>query len=345
MHTFFVYLGCCLFSDPDADDDGAGALRAVGHDSSNDGAVARAADRKLMKKLVAQRGKHISMWPAQFFHLSVRALRNTLRNPFPFFLHGVTAVVASVLIGFTFQDIHSKDNETAGTQDRFGIMFFLCLYLSLLSLTSLPLWRDDQQLFVSERGSGIYSTSPYVMASMLFDVLPYRILPPLAFALIAYPVIDLNDSPGHQFTFFLILCATNLTTSMICMLIGVLTSSNAAANAAGSLAMLTSLLFCGFLLNKKRIPDGFEWILWWSPGNYAYEALVENEFQGLDGLYITSVLADEVIRAGPFTGSNLAHCFGFEDRVGTDVWTLVIMAGVYFTAVLIVMELFIKEKR
>mmetsp|Transcript_1019 Transcript_1019/g.1696 ORF Transcript_1019/g.1696 Transcript_1019/m.1696 type:complete len:319 (-) Transcript_1019:308-1264(-) len=317
----------------------------MGRGGGGSGLVARASDRQLMKRLVAERGKHVSLWPTQFYYLSVRALRNTVRNPFPFFLHGVTAVVASVLIGFTFENIHSKDDKTAGTQDRFGIMFFLLLYLSLLSLTSLPLWRDDQQLFVSERGSGIYGTSAYVMASMLFDVLPYRILPPLAFALISYPLIDLNDTAGHQFSFFLILCATNLTTSLICMLIGVLTSSNAAANAAGSLAMLTSLLFCGFLLNKKRIPAGFEWILWWSPGNYAYEALVENEFTGLEDLYITSVLADEVIRAGPFTGTNLAHCFGFEDRVTSDVWTLLVMAGVYFGAVMVVMELFIKEKR
>jgi ABC-type multidrug transport system permease subunit len=260
-------------------------------------------------------------------------------------LHGVTAVVAAAALGLVFRDVHSLDQETAGTQDRFGIMFFLVLYLSLLSLTSLPIWREDQQLFVAERGSGIYATSPYVLATILFDVLPYRILPPLAFTWISYPLIGLNDASGHKWTFFLILVAANLALSGVCMLVGVLTSSNASANAAGSLAMLTSLLFCGFLLSKSATPDSFKWLQHWSPGSYAYEALVFNEMHNLTGLYVTSTISKETIRAGPFTGDELAHCFGFLDEVDFDVSVLLGMAAAYFAAVLLVMQVYIKEKR
>ena len=130
-----------------------------------------------MARLVDVRGKQRSNWLGQVYHLSGRAARNTLRNPLQFLLHGVTALVASLVLGSVFHDIHSKDETTAGTQDRFGIMFFLVLYLSLLSLTSLPLWREEQLLFMAERGSGIYSTSAYVLTSMVFEVLPYRLLP------------------------------------------------------------------------------------------------------------------------------------------------------------------------
>jgi ABC-type multidrug transport system permease subunit len=302
-------------------------------------------DRLLLERLVAQRGKHRSSWLFQSVHLSLRAMRNTVRNPFPFFLHGVTAVVTALALGLVFQNIHDHDAETAGTQDRFGIMFFLVLYLSLLSLTSLPIWRDDQQLFVAERGSGIYDTSPYVLAAMLFDVLPYRVLPPLAFAFISYPMIELNDEAGRQERFFLVLFAANLTVSGVCMLIGVLTTSNAAANAAGSLAMLTSLLFCGFLLNKDSIPDGFSFLTWWSPASYAYEALVYNEFDGLQGLYITTTISKSEVSAGPFTGVEIAHCFKFLDEVGYDTFILLVMAAGYFALVLVVMQVFVKEKR
>jgi len=301
--------------------------------------------RMLMETLVAQRGKHRATWMFQLIRLSSRAMRNTLRNPFPFLLHGVTAVVAALALGFVFKNIHEHDSETAGTQDRFGIMFFLVLYLSLLSLTSLPIWRDDQQLFVAERGSGIYDTSPYVLAALLFDVLPYRILPPLAFAYISYPMIELNDEDGRQQRFFLVLFAANLTVSGVCMLIGVLTTSNAAANAAGSLAMLTSLLFCGFLLAKDSIPDAFNFLVWWSPASYAYEALVYNEFDGLENLYITTTISKSTVSAGPFTGAEIAHCFKFLDEVGYDTVMLLIMAGGYFALVLVVMQIFVKEKR
>ena len=313
--------------------------------ASSSSKASRQGERRLMRRLIAERGKHRAHWPAQFLHLSARAMRNTLRNPFPFFLHGVTAVVAASALGLVFKDIHHLDQETAGTQDRFGIMFFLVLYLSLLSLTSLPIWREDQQLFVAERGSGIYSTGPYVVATILFDVLPYRLLPPVAFTWIAYPLIGLNDQEGHKWTFFLIMVAANLALSGVCMLVGVLTKTNASANAAGSLAMLTSLLFCGFLLSKSATPNSFKWLQYWSPGSYAYEALVFNEMHNLTGLYITSTISEETIRAGPFTGDELAHCFGFLDEVGFDTVVLLAMAGAYFVAVLVVMQVFVKEKR
>jgi ATP-binding cassette subfamily G (WHITE) protein 2 len=299
----------------------------------------------VVKRLIAERGKYRASWPEQFLHIAHRAVRNALRNPFPFLLHGVTAAVTAVALGIVFKDIHEKDAETAGTQDRFGIMFFLVLYLSLLALTSLPLWREDQLLFVAERGSGIYSTSPYVLASLLFDVLPYRLLPPLAFTLVSYPLIGLNDLPGHRSRFFLVLFACNLAVSGVCLLIGVLTSSNASANAAGSLAMLTSLLFSGFLLNKTQIPHAFTWILDWAPGNYAFEALSVNEFDGLTDLYITSTISHEKISAGPFTGEQITHCFGFKDHFSPDLTVLLIMSLGYCIGVLIVMKCFIKEKR
>ncbi len=47
---------------------------------------------------------------------------------------------------------------TPGPQDRFGALFFQLLFLSLLSLSSLPVWRDEALLFMRERASGVYGT-------------------------------------------------------------------------------------------------------------------------------------------------------------------------------------------
>ena len=46
-------------------------------------------------------------------------------------------------------------------KNRFGALFFLLLYLSLLSLTSLPVWREDRRLFLSESMGGAYGHLPY----------------------------------------------------------------------------------------------------------------------------------------------------------------------------------------
>ena len=48
--------------------------------------------------------------------------------------------------------------ETSGIQNRLGVLFFMLLYLSLMSLSSLPIWRDEKLLFMRERASGVYGT-------------------------------------------------------------------------------------------------------------------------------------------------------------------------------------------
>lgn len=82
-------------------------------------------------------------------------------------------------------------------QDRCGSLFFMCMYLSLMSLSSLPLWRDDRLVFMKERAAGAYGTAAYFMAVVLFDVLPLRVLPPLLFTLTSYSMIGLRAGGSH----------------------------------------------------------------------------------------------------------------------------------------------------
>lgn len=84
------------------------------------------------------------------------------------------------------------------TVARFGALFFLLLYLSLLSLTSLPVWREDRRLFLSESIGGAYGHLAYFTSVALADILLVRVLPPLAFAVLGYPLMGLNMAPDNQ---------------------------------------------------------------------------------------------------------------------------------------------------
>ena len=72
----------------------------------------------------------------------------------------------------------------------------------------------------------------YFTASVLCDLIPYRILPPAVFTAISYPLIGLAGD-GRWVVFALTLTLYNLLNSALCMLVGLLTTSNAVSNAAG----------------------------------------------------------------------------------------------------------------
>ncbi len=49
----------------------------------------------------------------------------------------------------------------------------------------------------SERDAGYYSPLPYFLSQLLCDVIPMRVLPPIAFGAISYYMMGLNTMPGR----------------------------------------------------------------------------------------------------------------------------------------------------
>ena len=288
--------------------------------------------------------KQIAPVLSQLRLLSMRSLRSSVRNPLLLTLHVGIAAVCAVGIGITFYDVPQYDSSTTGVQDRLGIMFFILMYLSLLSLSSIPIWREDQEIFIHERGSGAYDTFAYFVATVCCDLVPYRILPPCVFAAISYPMVSLAD--GRLSDFILVLILFNLVMSGLCMLVGVMTKSNPVANAAGSLVVLFSLLFAGFLANSSIIPDSWLWMQYVSPAYYGYNALIRNELEPIDDLYITTVIGNDKQKAGPFTGNQMLKCLSLgANSVDFNITVL----GIYFVVILatmfLVMHFWLRETR
>jgi ATP-binding cassette subfamily G (WHITE) protein 2 len=224
-----------------------------------------------------------------------RVAKNVRRHPFLIALHFLATATASVFVGAVFR---SAGRDTGGIQNRMGSLFFILLYLTLMSLSSLPVWREDRLLFLREKAAGAYDTASYFVTVVVFDVLALRVLPPLFFALVAYPAIGLRGfsedaDPTPVLTlvrcvcvFVLVLVLVNVAASALCMAIGIVAPSNATANACGLLFLLVNVLCGGFFLNEQtgvsndaqtsfnptRILTGFSFV------NRAFEALLINEF-------------------------------------------------------------------
>ena len=114
----------------------------------------------------------------------------------------------------------------------------MLLYLTLMSLSSLPVWREDRLLFLRERASGAYGTRAYFTSMVCFDILVLRVAPPLFFSLVAYPMVGLRWSWDDPITstwcvlwFSAVMVLTNIAASALCMAIGIVTPTNAVANA------------------------------------------------------------------------------------------------------------------
>ena len=218
---------------------------------------------------------HAPFW-RQMRLLCGRLLRNMYRHPFLLTVHFTAAFVVALGVGAVFWQVGSNQG---GIQNRMGSLFFVLLYLTLMSLSSLPVWREDRLLFLRERANSVYGVNAYFASMLLFDLLPMRVLPPFFFGLMTYQMVGLNEGTEYCLAWFVAtLIATNVCASCMCMAVGAAARSVAAANVIASLCFLAAILFGGFLLNKDQIPAYASWVNNLSFINYGYEALVANEF-------------------------------------------------------------------
>jgi ATP-binding cassette subfamily G (WHITE) protein 2 len=319
--------------------------------------------------------KYVASYPRQVRALLRRMVRNVRRHPFLILLHFVATGVASLGLGGVF---FAAGKDTGGIQNRMGCLFFILLYLALMSLSSLPVWREDRLLFLRERASGAYGVNAYFTSVVLFDVLVLRVFPPMFFTVVTYPLVGLHGGSflvylARASWFTLVNVLANVASSALCMAIGIVTPSNAVANVCGLMAILSSVLSGGFLLNKQNVSGSsvsssssaaaaashrspanvFVKVLTkTSFVNYAYDALLVNEFLDAGTFRFTPKFTDAAGQnenAGvgvDVSGREVLQFFSFGDTRAAmryDVCVLCAIAGAYLAAAFVLLKVSVRR--
>jgi ABC-type multidrug transport system permease subunit len=138
----------------------------------------------------------------------------------------------------------------------------------------------------------------------------------------------------------LVLVLFNLAAAAICLFVGILCKNGGVANLIGSLIMLFSLLFAGFLLNHDATPSGALWLQKLSIFHYGFESLIVNEVVELTlvdkkyGLDIT------------VPGAAILSSFGFDNgALWSDTRNLGVFALTFIVMAYIAMHFLLVEKR
>jgi ATP-binding cassette subfamily G (WHITE) protein 2 len=274
------------------------------------------------------RARHPAGCGKQILELSKRLFKNTIRQPFLMYLNFISTAIISILLGLVF---FKTNVDFGGIQNRMGSMFFIVLYLGLASLSSVPVWNENRLLFLRERASGAYSTFAYFTSVVLFDIIPMRIVPTCMFSL-SYFMIGLSsttDAILHFPLFIIILILANASAVSMSMCIGACFRDTKIANAFASLAVLLSIMYSGFILARHTMGGFARFVTKLSYMNFAFEALLVNEFHGAEGYYFNSY-ADSKLRVN-VTGDEVLDLFDFNaNNMMLDIAALLMTALSFF---------------
>ncbi|KAG0277335.1 hypothetical protein BGZ96_002909 [Linnemannia gamsii] len=222
--------------------------------------------------------KQKTVYPTSFLTqlrvIMLRSFQTLVRNKSLLVLHFAVAIVLGVFVGGLYFDVPM---DLAGFQNRAGSLFFMLALLGFSSISALGAFTDTRTLFVKERSNGYYPPMPFIISTLLFDLIPLRIVPAILMGSVSYFMIGLTADVETFFKFLLILVLFNVATAMFCLVIAAGVRTTGVASLASSIVMLFMMLFGGFLINSKQIPKALTWIQYLSMFKYGFEALAVNE--------------------------------------------------------------------
>jgi ATP-binding cassette subfamily G (WHITE) protein 2 len=215
----------------------------------------------------------------QFWVVASRAMKNNLRNPLKTLVMISISVFFALLIGSIYYQV--SNNVNPGIQNRAGVLFFLAMNGAFSNLGSLELFLEGRNIFVRERAAGMYKASSYFVGTVLMD-LPLPLLYCSIFTGIAYWMIGLQANWHCFFWYIVISYVINMCSYSLCLFVSCFAPSFAIANLIAPLVIVMFLLPSGFLVNIADLPVYWRWLKYVSFFRYGFEALMINEFSGLE---------------------------------------------------------------
>lgn len=253
--------------------------------------------------------------------LSSRTFKNLYRNPRLLSTQYALALVVGLFCGYLYYDV---GNDISGFQNRLGLFFFALAFFGFCCLSGLYSFASERIIFIRERANNYYHPFSYFTSKILCDVVPLRVLPPVIFLSVAYPLVGLQMEHHAFAKAIMILVLFNMAIAAEMLVVGIVIKDPGTSSMVAVLVLLLLLLFAGLFVNSLDLTAQTRWLEWVLVFHYAYEALAVNEVKDLVLREKKYGLAIEV------PGAVILSSFGFEiSRFRHDSKMLVVLSVVF----------------
>ena len=193
--------------------------------------------------------------------------------------HSFVTLFVGTLMNFLY---HQEGLDLPGTLNRAGSITFLLLVIAFVSLSALDQLLAERKLCIVERENGFYTTLPYLLAKVVVDIVPLRVIPVVMLGSVIYGPMGLRTDDGaHWLWFLFILVIFSVCITLMVMCIGIVTSNFGSSALLSAVVILWTFVFGGLLAQSDTMPPILKPMRLLSPFFLAFESLMVNELDGL----------------------------------------------------------------
>ncbi|KAJ2655410.1 hypothetical protein IWW48_005550 [Coemansia sp. RSA 1200] len=218
-------------------------------------------------------------WFSEYSTLARRDWLNALRNV-PFLAGQITqAVFMALMIGFIF---YYLKHDSISVQNRLGVIFIIAVNATFpVIMPMLTLYYKERDIMVRERSSATFRVSSFFI-SKFTTYFPISVISNTVFYLGVYFISRLSIDAGKFFIGLAVFYCIIAVSVAFLMVIGSVVKSMEVGFVIAPAVLTIQLLFGGLFANLSVVTPVLKWIRWVNPVQYAFSALVQNEFSGLE---------------------------------------------------------------
>ena len=215
-----------------------------------------------------------------------RAFMSDKREPYVSSMRIGQAAVIALICGLVY---FGQEENQDGIENLNGAMFFSITTLTFNSITgSLFIFPAEFPVFIKEHKLGMYRTDVYFLSKTLAE-LPWYVLSPTIYVLIMYWMVGLHNNAATFFTFYALVLLTANCALSFGYFISCMSPSVQVATGIGPPLIMPFMLFGGFFIKDRSIPEYFiplKWISWFK---YAFECVIINQWQDVTSIDCGSI--------------------------------------------------------
>ncbi|KAJ6188460.1 hypothetical protein N7519_003368 [Penicillium mononematosum] len=183
----------------------------------------------------------------------------------------------ALITGSLFYNLPDTSN---GVFTRGGVMFFILLFNALLAMAELTAAFESRPILMKHKSFSFYRPAAYALAQVVVDV-PLVFIQVVLFDIVVYFMANLARTPSQFFINLLIIFTLTMTMYSFFRALGALCSSLDVATRLTGVAIQALIVYTGYLIPPWKMHPWLKWLIWINPVQYAFEALMANEFYNL----------------------------------------------------------------
>lgn len=254
-----------------------------------------------------------------------RGFTNAMRSPAVIWFRSAMYIMLSLLIGTVWLQL---GDSAKVINDVNGALFFTTAFMIFMSISVLPMYLEERNVFIRERANGSYSVTSYLVSHFLFEV-PFIFALSLVCCIAVYWLVGFWADGSKFFIFTANLFIGLMVAESIMVLISACIPYFIVGIAVGAFTFGAFMCVMGYFIAFSQIGWWWKWMRYIAVHYYNFSTFMTNQYRGNTYTAYCPDTNQYPCYPKDVSGDSLISYYDLEGRIWVNFLVQIVMIIIY----------------